>query len=110
MQLAAGADAQLDEYLAQMPVDRAHGQEQLGADLLAGPAVAGQPGNLLLLGRELAVRVDGAFAHPLSRGEQLPAGALSERLHRHRGEHVMRSAQLPTRIDAPSPAPQPLAE
>src|SRR5215471_2110255 len=59
VQLAAGADAQLGEYLAQMPFDRARGQEQLGADFRAGAAVAGQPGDLLLLGRKLAVRLDG---------------------------------------------------
>ncbi len=90
MQLAPGADAQLGEYLAQVPFDRARGQEQLGADLRAGPAVAGQPRDLLLLGRELAVRLGAALAHLLPRGDQLPAGALGERLHPHRGEHVVR--------------------
>ena len=43
--IAAGADAELDEDLAQVPFDRAHGQEQLGADLRVGAAVAGQPGD-----------------------------------------------------------------
>jgi hypothetical protein len=42
MQLAPGADAQLGEYLAQVPFDRALGQEQLRADLRAGAAAAGQ--------------------------------------------------------------------
>src|SRR5690349_7219196 len=48
-QLAAGADAELGEYLAQVPLDRARGQEQPGADLRIGQAVARQPGDVGLL-------------------------------------------------------------
>jgi hypothetical protein len=42
-QLAAGVDTQLGEYLAQVPFDCPHGQEQLGADLGIGTAVSRQP-------------------------------------------------------------------
>jgi hypothetical protein len=48
-ELAAGADAQLSEHLAQVVLDRPGGQEQPGADLRVGQAVAGQPGDLGLL-------------------------------------------------------------
>jgi hypothetical protein len=48
-QFAAGADAELDEDLAQVPFDRPRGQEQLGADLRIGPAVPRQPGDEGLL-------------------------------------------------------------
>src|SRR5215469_15655640 len=44
-QLAAGADAELGEYLAQVPLDRPRGQEQPGADLRISQAVARQPGD-----------------------------------------------------------------
>ena len=48
-QLAAGADAELGEDLAQVPFDGARAEEQLGADLRVGPAVPGQPGDVGLL-------------------------------------------------------------
>jgi hypothetical protein len=51
VQFVAGPDAELGIYLAQVPFDRAGGQEQLGADLRVRQAVAGQPGDLLLLRR-----------------------------------------------------------
>jgi len=38
VQFAAGADAEFAEELAQVPFDRAPGQEQLGADLRVGAA------------------------------------------------------------------------
>ena len=66
MQLAAGADAELGEDLAQVPFDRARGQEQLGADLGVGAAVAGQPGDLLLLRREPVARLGAALAYLLA--------------------------------------------
>src|SRR5712691_11800811 len=102
VQLAAGADAELGEYLAQMPFDRARGQEQPGADLRISAAVAGQPGNQLLLRSELAPRLDAALAHPLACGDQLAAGTFGERLHTNRHEHVVRPAQLLARVDAPA--------
>src|SRR5262249_58931007 len=94
MKLAAGADAQLGEYLAWVPLDRARGQEQLGAELRAGVAVAGQPGDLLLLRREPVARRGAAPSYLLPRGDQLPAGALGERLHADRVQHVVGRAQL----------------
>jgi hypothetical protein len=42
-QLTARADAELDEYLAQVPFDGADGQEQLGGDLRVGAAADGVP-------------------------------------------------------------------
>jgi hypothetical protein len=48
LQFVAGADAELGEYLAQVPFDRARAEEQLGADLRVRQAVAGEPGDLLL--------------------------------------------------------------
>src|SRR5581483_9156642 len=52
-EVAAGGDAQLGEDLAQVPLDGAGGQEELGADLGVGAAVDGEPGDRGLLGGEL---------------------------------------------------------
>jgi hypothetical protein len=52
-QFAAGADAELDEDLAQMPFDRARAEKQLGADLGVGAAIEGAAGDLPLLRGEL---------------------------------------------------------
>ena len=84
----ARADPELAEHLAQVPFDGAGAEEQPGADLRVGQAVAGQAGDLLLLGRELVARLDGALAHLLARRQQLAARALGERLHADRGEHA----------------------
>ena len=44
----------------------------------------GEPGDLLLLRRELVARLGAALAHLLARRQQLAAGALGERLHADR--------------------------
>src|SRR5580698_10668094 len=89
-ELPARGDTELGEHVAQVPLDRARADEQLRADLRVRQAVAGQPGDLLLLRRELVARVGASLAHLLARGEQLAAGALGERLHPDRGEQAMR--------------------
>src|SRR6201999_2471469 len=71
-------------------------------------AVAGEPGDLLLLWRELASRLGTALAYLLTRRQQLAAGALGERLHPDRGEHVMGRTQLLARVGASALATQPL--
>jgi hypothetical protein len=48
-QLPAGADAELDEDLAQVPLDGPGADEQQGADLRVGLAVDGEPGDVRLL-------------------------------------------------------------
>jgi hypothetical protein len=58
--LPARADVELGEHVAQMPLDRAGAEEQLRPDLGVGQAVPGEPGDLLLLGRDL-VAAEGAF-------------------------------------------------
>jgi hypothetical protein len=59
IQFPAAADAELGEHLAQAPLDLPRRQEQLRADLRVRQAVAGQPGDLLLLGRVSSSRVPG---------------------------------------------------
>src|SRR5580704_11441911 len=88
-ELPARGDTELGEHVAQVPLDRARADEQLRADLRVRQAVAGQPGDLLLLRRELVARVGASLAHLLARREELAAGALGERLHPDRGEQVV---------------------
>ena len=52
-ELAARGDAELGEDLAQVVLDRAGADEQPGADLRVGQPLAGQPGDLGLLGGQL---------------------------------------------------------
>ena len=107
-QLTARADAELDEYLAQVPFDGTGRQEQLGGDLRVRQAVAGQPRDECFLRRELVRGLDGALVYGLAGGDQLPAGALGERLHANRLEHVVGRPQLRARIAGPALAAQPL--
>src|SRR2546421_12863477 len=73
-QLHAGGDAELREYLVQVPFDRARAEEELRADLLICLRVRGEPRDLLLLRGELAACLVAASAHFLAGGEQLAAG------------------------------------
>ena len=54
-------------------------------------------------------RLDRALAGRLAGGEQLAAGAFGERLASHRGEHLVRGAQLLAGVEAAALAAQPLA-
>src|SRR2546421_2135366 len=65
-QLHAGADAELREYLVQVPLDRARAEEELPADVLICLPVRGQPRDLLLLRGELAACLVTPFAHLLA--------------------------------------------
>src|SRR5580693_9715046 len=87
-ELPARGDTELGKHVAQVPLHRARADEQLRADLRVRQAVAGEPGDLLLLRRELLARIGAAFAYLLTRRDQLAAGALGERLHSDRGEQV----------------------
>src|SRR5450631_54764 len=62
-ELPARADAELGEYLAQVPLDGARAEEQLGADLRIRQPVTGEPGDLRLLRGELARRLGPPLAH-----------------------------------------------
>jgi hypothetical protein len=106
--LVTGADGELGEDLVQVVFDGARAHEQLGGDVGVGQAVAGQPGDLGLPGGEPAGGVGGALADPLAGGQQLPRGSFGEPVGAHRGEHLVRGAQLPARVDAPVLPAEPL--
>src|SRR5215472_16082623 len=107
-ELPARGDTELHEHVAQVPLDRARADEQLGADLRVRQAIADELGDLPFLRRELVARVWAALTHLLARCHQLPAGALGERLHPDPGEHVVGRTQLIARVDAAALAAQPL--
>ena len=109
MKVQARADPELGEHLLQVPLDGARAEEQPGADLRIGKSVASELGDLPLVRRELIACLDLALAHLLAGGEQLAAGALRERLHADRDEHLVGGSQLLARILTPALAPQPLA-
>src|SRR5215212_3468089 len=98
VQAHARADLELGEHLPQVPLDGAGAEEQPGADLRIGKTVAREAGDLLLPRRELVARLDSALAHPPACRHELSAGALGERLHAGRLEHLVGGAQLRARI------------
>ena len=93
---------ELREHVAQVPLDRARADEQLGADLRVRQALAGEPGDLLLLRREPPARARVAFARLLACRQQLAAGAIGECLHADLVEQMVGAAQLLARVDAPA--------
>src|SRR5580704_13221548 len=109
VKLAAGADGELGEDLGQVVLDRARADEQPGADLRVGQAVAGQPRDLGLLGRQLAGGLDGSLADGGAGGRQLAAGPAGERVDAHRIQHAVGYAQLLAGVSAAALAAQPLA-
>jgi hypothetical protein len=79
VELAARADAELGEHLAQVVLDRARADEQPGADFRVGQPIQGQPRDLGLLGGQLYGALDGALAGGLAGGGQLAPGPLGKR-------------------------------
>src|SRR5262249_33949519 len=102
-------DPQLGEDLVQVPFDGAGADEQLGRDLRVRPAVARESRDVQLVRREVVARVVAALAHLRAGGDQLAPRALGESARAHRGEALVRRAQLLARVDAPGLAPEPLA-
>src|SRR5690349_20800571 len=108
-ELAPGADAELREHLAQMPFDRPWAEEESRADLRIGHAVAGEPGDLLLLRGELVACLGAALADLLAGREELAACAFGEGLHADDGEHLVGRAELFAGVDPAALAAKPLA-
>src|SRR5919201_4075468 len=108
-QLVAGGDVELGEHLVQVVLDRSRADEELGADVGIGKAVAGEPGDLCLLRGECIARVLRALACGFAGGLELATGALGEALCAHAAEQLMGGSELLARVDAPVLATQPFA-
>src|SRR5262245_53782546 len=105
----ARANTQLPEHLVQVVLRGARADEELGTDLWVGAPLGREPGDHGFLGGEHVGGVDGAFAYGLAGGQQLGAGPLGERMGPDTAQHVVREAQLLSRVHAPVLAAQPFA-
>ena len=92
-----------------MPFDGPGAEEQLGPDLHVGAAAGGEPGDVRLLGGELAGRLDRPLAHRVAGGQQLTPGPPRERPHADRGKQVIGGPELGAGVPAPVLAAQPFA-
>src|SRR5437763_3303429 len=108
-ELLAGADVELGEHLAQVVLDSARADEQLGADLRVRLSLRGEPRDLRLLGGEDVTRLIDPLASGFSGGRELATGALGKPLGPDAVEHFMGGSELVTRVDAPVLATQPFA-
>src|SRR3954447_26426702 len=108
-QIVARPDPELREHLAQVPLDGARTDEELGADLGIRPPIGGEARDLSLLRGELVTCLDAPLAHRLAGSRQLSPSALGEAVHSHGGVGLMRGAQLHARLDPPALPAQPLA-
>ena len=109
VEIAAGADVQLGEHLAQVPLHGAGPDEQLGADLLVGLPDPGQLGDFLLLRSQLGAGVLVPLAYLLAGRQELSPGPFGKRMGPHGRERVVREPQLVAGIDPPVLAAQPFA-
>src|ERR1700720_274214 len=75
-ELLAGADPELAEHLAQVPLHCARAEEELGADLGIRLPVRGYARDLRLLRGQVVERLNGALAHRLAGGLQLATRAV----------------------------------
>src|SRR5258707_8581530 len=107
MEFSTRGDAELDEHVAQVPLDRAMAEEELRADLLVRQTLARQLRDLALLRRQIIPSLRSSLAAFLARAQQLVPASVSERLHTQRREHVVCDAQLVPCLDAPVLPPQP---
>ena len=109
-QLAAVADNELREHLAQVPFHGARAKDQARPDLCVRLTRPLPSARSAAPGRSAPrVRPRCAFSHHLPGGEQLTTGSFGEALEGHRREHRVRGAQLLARRGPRSGAPQPFA-
>jgi hypothetical protein len=107
--LAARADAELGEDLAQVVGDGGAADEQLRGDLRVGGAVGGQAGDQLFLRGQGVWRRGGAFADLAAACAQLDAGPFGERRGADRAEDLVGAGELVAGVAPAALAAQPLA-
>src|SRR4029079_10107616 len=90
-ELSAGADTELGEHLAQVPLDGLRADVQLRRNLMVRAPPAGEPGDLLLSRGKLGAGLVTACAHLLSRGQKLAPGPFGEGLHADPDERLVGS-------------------
>ena len=100
-------DPDLVVDLAQVVLDSARGDEQLGSDLWVRQSVGGHVRNLGLLRRQVVLRLDVALAGTLAGREQLHPRAFREERGPERLEQIVGGAQMRPGVDTPTMTPQP---
>src|ERR1700691_5707624 len=118
VELAAGADAELGEHVAEVVLGGAGADKQPGADLRVGQPLTGQPRHLSLLRGQPVVGPGGpggaggrggAGAAGLAGRPQLARGPFGERLHAHLLQQPVGGAQLLPRVLPATLPAQPFA-
>src|SRR5471032_735241 len=89
---------ELDEHLAQMPLDRAGAYEELGADLTIRLSLHRQASDQVLLGCEVIPCVVAPLADGLSGRPEFLKRTFGKGKHPDIAEHVVGAAQLVPRI------------
>src|SRR6266851_2128359 len=107
--LAAGADAELGEDLAQVVGDGSGADEQLRGDLRVGGAVAGQAGDQRFLRGQGIGRLDGVLPGVPAGRPQLDARPSGKRRGADGVEDLVRAAELIAGVTPAPLAAQPLA-
>src|SRR5262249_23550497 len=103
-------DSELHEHLAEVVLDRARTDEELGADLRVGVTVAGKRRDLKLLRRQRVAHVCRSAARGLAGGDQLPTRALGECFRAYVDEPLVGRAKALACVGTALLAPEPLAE
>src|SRR3954451_6448088 len=98
-EFVAGSHAELSEDLAQVVVDGAGADEQLGSDLRVGGTFGGQTRDLRFLGGQVVSGFGCPFAGVLPGRLELNPGALRIRLHPELAEERVGFTQLLTRVE-----------
>ena len=105
----AGADVELGEHFREVVFDSPGAEEELRGDLGIRVALAGEPGDVALLGSEHDRGLGGAFADRLASRGELAARPLGEGFRPHLRERLVRVAQLIAGLSSSVRASQPLA-
>src|SRR5919109_1352819 len=101
-ELGAGGDVQLPEDVAEMEVDGARAQKELGRHLSVGETLRDEAGDLQLLRGQFVSRARIASACPLAARPELYVRALRPQRRLQRFEPVESRSQMLARLD---PAP-----
>src|SRR5580693_7298118 len=108
-ELAAGADAELGEDLAQVVGDGGGADKQLRGDLRVGGALAGQAGDQRFLRGQGIGRLGGLLPGVTAGRPELGARPFGKRRGADRVEDLVRAAELVAGVAPASLAAQPLA-
>jgi hypothetical protein len=107
--LSARGDIELDEHLAQVPLDGARAEEELGCDLHIRISVPSQQRDLPLLSGQVIAGLDRPLAHRLASRQELATHALGERFASHIAEHLVGDTELLASIHPAALPAQPFA-